>query len=91
METSKLYFSDGKSLTIKEGDLIVPIKLPSNIDDKSKEIQPFFDMPFEAWYHTSYGLGPSIIQGLINSVYFCLVGKTDILYNTNSITRIESD
>lgn len=91
METSKLYFSDGKSLTIKEGDLIVPIKLPTNIDNKSKEIQPFFDMPFEAYYHTSYGLGPSIIQGLINSVYFCLVGKTDILYNTNSITRIESD
>lgn len=91
METAKLYFSDGKSLTIKEGDLIVPIKLPSNSGDNGKQIQPFYDMPFETWYHTSYGLAPSIIEGLLNSIYFCLAGKTDILYNSNSITRIEND
>lgn len=86
MEKAKIYFSDGNSMTVNEGDLVVPIKRFV----RDEVVCTSCCEPFELWNHSGDGLIPSILDGLVDSLYFFLTTNKNTIYNTNSITRIES-
>ena len=87
METATIYFSDGKSLSVKEGQHFMSINsFPSDSDNLNFASQ---SKTFELWSHVHDGLIPSILEVLFNSEYFFNLDTPSIVYNSKSVTRIE--
>lgn len=85
MQTAVIHFSDKSTLTLHEGDNIVPIIRVTFSDDdftsmsKSEKI----------WEHTQNGLIPSIMDAFRNCNFFYLNNDMDVVYCVNSIVKIE--
>ena len=86
LETATIYFSDGNSLKINEGQLFMSIKsIASDTENLNFASQ---SKVFEIWNHIHDGLIPSILEVLFNSEYFFEVDKPSIVYNSKSVTKI---
>lgn len=87
METATIYFSDGKSLSVKENQHFMSINsFPSDSDDLNYASQSKI---FKLWSHVHDGMLPSILEVLFNSEYFFDVDVPSVIYNSKSVTRIE--
>ena len=91
LNTATIYFSDGNTLKVKEGEIFTPINsYPPNIDKKELNFASQ-GKSIELWNHIHDGLIPSVLELLFNSEYFCKLGNPSIVYNSKSVTRIEAD
>ncbi|MEY9975270.1 hypothetical protein [Lysinibacillus sp. RC79] len=88
MDIATIYFSDGKSIEVKEGQLFMSIKSINN--EKEKLNYASQSNTFELWGHTHDGLIPSILELLFNSEYFFEIDIPSVIYNSKSVTRIEN-
>lgn len=88
MDTAIIYFSDGRSLKVKEGQIFMSIN--SFKDEKENLNYASQSKLFELWGHNSDGLVPSILELLFNSEYFFDVSISSTVYNSKSVTRIEN-
>lgn len=88
MNSASIYFSDGKSLEVKEGQLFMSINSFINEEEKSNYASQ--SIAFKLWNHTHDGLIPSILELLFNSEYFFDIDISSVIYNSKSVTRIEN-
>lgn len=89
MDIATIYFSDGKSIEVKDGQLFMSIKSINN--EKEKLNYASQSNVFKLWSHTDNGLTPSILELLFNSEYFFEIDIPSVIYNSKSVTRIENN
>ena len=85
MKTATIYFSDGSTLTLSEGDIIVPI-VPMVMDN---EKFASMDKSVKLYNHIHDGLIPSIMEALCHCPFFYIGSNCAPVYGTNSIVKIE--
>ena len=85
MATATIYFSDGRSLKVEEGQRFYPVTL-CTLDEK-----PFATRgeSVEIWNHVHDGLVPSILDLLLTSEFFMDIYNTSVVYSSKSVTRVE--
>lgn len=92
LNAATINFSDGTKLTVKEGDLLIPIV---KIENRAKcEESPFDSVasegpPYSIWNHTSFQLTPSILELLFNCEYFRKI-NSPLSYHSKSVVSIEN-
>ena len=85
MQTAKIYFCDKSTVTVKEGDLITPI-IPNEFDNATTASM---GESIELWNHVHNGLIPSLMDAFTRCDFFYLNHNYNVVYNSNSIVRIE--
>lgn len=84
MTKAILTFSNGETLELVEGQMIVPIV--SYISDGKKAVS--LDEPKEIWHHMHDALIPSICELLVSCDFFYLVDQKDKVYNSNAVVCV---
>lgn len=84
MTKAILSFSNGETLELTEGQMIVPIV--SYISDGKKTVS--LDEPKEIWHHMHDALIPSICELLVSCDFFYLVDQKDKVYNSNAVVLV---
>ena len=86
--TSTVYFSDGTTLVLNDGDIITPIIQASEPSDVSL----FASMAENIVLHPNAhdGIVPSFLNVLLSCRFFYVNNNSSILYFSNSIGRIET-
>lgn len=84
MDKATIYFSNGETLTLQEGDSINPIV-------KSDSVEKFASLSNRVMIdsHIHNGLIPSIMDALCYCNFFYINDNYNITYGTNSIVKIE--
>ena len=83
METAIIYFSDKSTLTVKEGDFLIPI-----ICCERDNITSSIGKAIELWSHIHNGLIPSLMDTFAQCDFFYLNHDYNTVYNANSIVKI---
>ena len=88
MKKATIYFADNSSLSISEGDFIIPVVTISDMDPEA-----FTSMgePKEIYTHVHDGLIPSITTAICQCSFFYLNRNNNVIYSTGSIVRIENN
>ena len=81
---TKINFADGTSIVLNDGDSLIPIRLIDVDGTPSASLTPSVELH---WHHHD-GLIPSILDVLLTSEYFKVVGKPDIVYGTKTVVYI---
>ena len=79
-------FSNGETLELHDGQLIVPISRFTHED----EISVSQCETFKLWYHSSAGMVPSIAELLVKHDFFYLLDNSDKIYKTSAVVSIEN-
>lgn len=87
MPTAIIRFSDNTSLTLSEGETIIPVlrTTETNSDNFS-----YVGDPVQLENHITNGLIPSIAKALLSCNFFYVNNTNSSLYCTYSIVKIES-
>ncbi|MDE7183814.1 MAG: hypothetical protein K2O40_04885 [Lachnospiraceae bacterium] len=85
METVIIHFSDKSTLSLNEGDFLIPILRI----DKDNQIFASLDQPAELWNHIQNGLIPSILDVFVKCDFFYLKNDPNTVYNSKAIVKIE--
>lgn len=86
--TSTVYFSDGTTLVLNDGDTITPVIQVGEPSDAS----PFASMAENIILCSNIhnGIVPSFLNVLLSCRFFYVNNNSSILYFSNSIVRIET-
>lgn len=86
MNKAKITFSNSETLTVKEGDIFVPI-ISIESDDGTYSSM---GKTCEIWSHIHDGLIPSLTELLYQCRFFFHVDNSNVVYSTSSIVKIEN-
>ncbi len=88
MNTATIYFADHSTLSVSEGDYVIPV-VTTTADDS----EPFTSMgePLEIYNHIHDGLIPAITTALCQCSYFYLNRNGNVVYSTSAVVRIENN
>lgn len=81
-----LTFSNGETLELCEGQLVIPISKLIVKDDISASQDP----TYELWYHSGAGMIPSVCELLFKCDFFQLMDNTDKIYNSSAVVTVEN-
>lgn len=86
MTSAKIYFADKSTVTVSEGEIIIPVVLSEVSDEKFTSIAK----PIELYNHIHDGLIPALTTAFCSCSFFYIGRKTDTVYGTGSIIKIEN-
>lgn len=86
MNKALLTFSNGETLELSDGQLIITISKCIVNDEISVSQGPTYTL----WYHASAGMIPSIGELLCKCDYFQLLENTDKMYNSSAVVTVEN-
>ena len=86
MASAKIYFADKSTVTVSEGEIIIPVVLSGVPDEKFASL----GKPIELYNHIHDGLIPALATAFCSCSFFYIGDKTDTVYGTGSIIKIEN-
>ncbi len=85
MDKAIIYFSDKSILELAAGDYLIPI---ANFEYDG-EMFASISKSIKLEIHVHNGILPSIMDAFANCDFFSLNHNNDVVYNVNSIVKIE--
>ena len=76
MASAKIYFADKSTVTVSECEIIIPVAS--------------LGKPIELYNHIHDGLIPALATAFCSCSFFYIGDKTDTVYGTGSIIKIEN-
>ncbi|SHJ65343.1 hypothetical protein SAMN05444401_3582 [Clostridium amylolyticum] len=86
MNKVSIAFSNGETLELCEGQIIMPISKLIVEDD----ISVSQGTSYELWNHCSAGMVPSICELLCKCDFFHLIDDEDTVYNSSAVVSIKN-
>lgn len=86
MKQAKLTFSNGDTLILQEGDVLVSVHSFECDGNPYTSINSTVTLE----NHMHDGLIPSIMEIVCNNPFFYGPGRTDVIYNSSAIVKIEN-
>ncbi len=85
MQSAKITFSDGSTMTVSATDCLIPIvKYDHNGETLTSQ-----DKVYEIWYHVHDGLIPSLTELLCKCEFFKQIDGSKV-YKTSSVVSVEN-
>ena len=84
METAIIHFTDKSTITVNEGDYLIPI-IHHKHDDV---VTASMGESVKLWNHVHNGLIPSLMDAFIQCDFFYLNHDYNTVYNSSSIVKI---
>ncbi len=85
MSKALVTFANGETLTIHEGQLLVPLVSSNNCENH----KVVFGEVYEVWYHAHDALIPSILHFFAISEFFFTVDNRKKIYNPKTVVTVE--
>lgn len=82
-----IHFSNNDTLTLKEGDRIIPIV---KCTDNQNEVFAAMSASIPLEVHIHNGLVPSLLDALYTCNFFYVNSNQNIVFGTNTIVKIET-
>ena len=90
MFSAKIYFSDKSTVTVNEGDFIIPIVSAKTSSEDASGESVSMGKPIDLCGHSYHGLIPALATALYSCPFFYIGSNPDTVYGTGSIVKIEN-